>query len=400
MNKKSRTVISKFLAIFLSVLFITEFLPVQIMAQAYSNSTAQKSYTKDLIENPSASEENTADILYEVVEKRDEYTKVYKKSDGSYTALVSKSPIHHFDNGVWEEINNTLISENSSYTNISNAFNVLFPKTISDDSQITVEANGSELSFSVDNISSSNGSVENDVATFDTAVESAENALANTQSSVKYESVNEGTDIQYTVLPNAIKENVIVSSKGDLKGSYSFIITAGELSYTLKDDGSIDFSDGSEIKFSIPRPVMTDSKYNVSYDIGVAVSDNGDGTVTLTYTPSAAWTDSNDRVYPINIDPAIVIPDDGYSENAFVESDKPTENFYNTSVAIISNGKMTDENTNDIVDSNIYSEFYVKFDLDSIECLTKSVTPTNVQMVTSGGAFNVAAYELTSECDF
>ena len=47
--------------------------------------------------------EDTSDILYEVVEKRNEYTKVYKLSDGSYYEVISNEPVHVYNNGHWEE---------------------------------------------------------------------------------------------------------------------------------------------------------------------------------------------------------------------------------------------------------------------------------------------------------
>ncbi|MDE6020520.1 MAG: DNRLRE domain-containing protein, partial [Ruminococcus sp.] len=400
MKKKVIKFISKFLSVFLSALFVAEILPTQIIAEAYNDWSNSKSYVNELIENPTANKESTSDILYEVTEKRDEYTKVYKKSDGSYTALVSKTPIHFLSEGLWQEINNSLTPENGIFTNISNTFNVLFPNAISDDEQITVESDGSQIAFSVNDIDSSIGNIENSIGEFDVNIEIAENALANTQSSITYKNACNGTDIQYTVLPNAIKENIIVSSKENLKSSYSFIFEIGELNYTLHEDGSISFNDGDKIKFTIPRPVMTDANYSLSYDIDTAVSNNNDGTITLTYTPSTVWTSSRARVYPINIDPAIIMSDESYSETAFVISDEPTENFYNTSTAIISNGKILDEETNEIVPENIYSEIYIKFDIDSIKCLTESVTPTNVQLVTLGGGKNIAAYEIMSSCNF
>ena len=88
MKKKIEKTVSKALAFFLSALFIFEVLPTQIMADAYNDWSDQRNAINELIENPSVNEEDTADILYEVVEKRDEYTKVFKKSDGSFTAMI------------------------------------------------------------------------------------------------------------------------------------------------------------------------------------------------------------------------------------------------------------------------------------------------------------------------
>lgn len=381
MKKKIEKTVSKALAFFLSALFIFEVLPTQIMADAYNDWSDQRNAINELIENPSVNEEDTADILYEVVEKRDEYTKVFKKSDGSFTAMISKSPIHYLNDGVWEEINNILVNEDGNFTNIANAFNVLLPTTITDEASVTVEANGSEISFSVNDIDSSEGNVENSIAEYDVTIESAEKSLANTQSSVTYEDVDNGTDIQYMVLPNAIKENIIVPSKNDLNTSYSFTINTNGLDYVLNEDGSLNFFDGDEIKFTIPRPVMTDSVNNFSYDIDVNVTNNNDNSITLTYIPSTNFTDK--ATYPLTIDPAIML--NGY-EGELIEdtavynvsdnSTDPNGNYYNEGLAILVNKDIPDEDNN--MQSG-YSEIYTKINTDIFKGYGDGVVFTDVQ---------------------
>lgn len=207
--KKGIKTFCKVLSVFLAVLFILEVLPTQVMAEAYTAAVAEKQFIEDLMNNPTDVENaDSAEILYEVEEKRDEFTKVYKKTDGSYTAIVSKEPLHYLDNGVWEEIDNSLSSDGNTFTNASNIFNAVFPKSLDDDAQISIENGESEIAFSVNNISESNGVVENAIGKSDTQIETVDNAIANTQSSITYEDVETNTDIQYIVTPNSIKDTV------------------------------------------------------------------------------------------------------------------------------------------------------------------------------------------------
>lgn len=88
---------TKILCSLLSALLIMQIVPFSTFA------------VEESINNPSSTvpinniSEDTSDILYEVVEKRNEYTKVYKLSDGSYYEVISNEPVHVYNNGRWEE---------------------------------------------------------------------------------------------------------------------------------------------------------------------------------------------------------------------------------------------------------------------------------------------------------
>lgn len=309
MKKKTKR-LCKVISVFLAFLIAIQILPLQVLAESITDAIAHKEFIDDALNNPTILESTSdAEILYEIEEKRDEYTKVYKKSDGSYTAVMTEEPLHYLNDGVWEEINNSMSLDGNLYTNIDNLFNVEFPKNIDSNENLTVGKDGYELSFSVDNIDdSSSAIVENDIVASDTNIHVVNEAIAQTQSSVTYNNVANDTDIQYIVTPNSIKENIIVSDKESVKDAYSFTFETNGLNTEKLDDGSVVFKDETNaIKFRIPRPVMTDSNLAFSYDINVNLIENADNTITLEYSPSNEWINNSDRVYPITIDPAIVV---------------------------------------------------------------------------------------------
>ena len=159
MKKKTKTM-CKVLSVFLAFLIVAQILPLQVLAKSVTDAIAHKEFIEDVLNNPTL-EDNTSDaeILYEVEEKRDEYTKVYKKSDGTYTAIMTEEPLHYLNDGVWEEINNSMSLNGNLYTNLDNLFNVELPETIDSNENLTVEKDGYELSFSVDNIEESSAVV-------------------------------------------------------------------------------------------------------------------------------------------------------------------------------------------------------------------------------------------------
>lgn len=388
--KKGIKTFCKVLSVFLAVLFVIEILPLQVMAEEFTEAVAQKEFIEDLVNNPTDAEKDAeAEILYEVEEKRDEHTKVYKKSDGTYTAVMTEEPLHYLDEGVWKEIDNSMLLYGGQYTNIGNDFNVELPKNIDENQKLTVEKDGEELSFSVDNIKNSSAVVENNIATSDSEIELADKAISQTQSSVTYNNITDNTDLQYIVTPNSIKENIIVSSKESVKNIYTFTFETNGLNTEKQNDGSIFFKDNNDdIKFIIPRPVMTDANLAFSYDIVVSLIENANGTITLEYAPSIDWTSSNDRVYPITIDPAILVYSEepefiedtsvGYNSNEPEHADRN-----NIDVCLVSVVNMLTEQNNGV--STTYdSEIYTRINTDFFKNLGNDIVFTEVQYISAG----------------
>lgn len=402
MKKKTKT-IYKILSVFLAFLIVAQILPLQVLAESITDAIAHKEFIEDVLNNPT-SEDNTSDaeILYEVEEKRDEYTKVYKKSDGTYTAVKTKEPLHYLNDGTWEEINNSMSLNGNLYTNLDNLFNVELPKNIDSNENLTVEKDGYELSFSIDNIEESSAVVENDIVVSDTNISVADEAISQTQSSVTYNDVAENTDLQYIVTPNSIKENIIVSNKESVKDTYTFTFETNGLNAEKLDDGGVVFKDeNNEIKFRIPRPVMTDSSLAISYDINVVLIKNADDTITLEYSPSSEWTSNSNRVYPITIDPAINVEiNDNWVNDTWVMFDSRNENAQLTNGYNDSLGGVCD-----IVNSNgreTYAAIYTKINTDSFSELSSNIVITEAQYIFVGASANgnAIAKRIENSIDF
>lgn len=394
--KKGIKIFCKVLSVFLAILFVIEILPLQVMADAYTAAVAEKEYIEDILNNPTNPENNTdADILYEVEEKRDEYTKVYKKSDGTYTAIMTEEPLHYLDEGVWKEIDNSMILDGNLYTNLSNLFNVELPKNIDEDKELTVQKDGYELSFSIDNIDNSSAVVENNIVVSDTEIADADSAIAQTQSAVTYNNVTDNTNLQYIVTPNSIKENIIVSNKESVKDTYTFTFETNGLIAEKQNDGSVLFKDNNDdVKFTIPRPVMTDANFAFSYDIGVSLTENANGTVTLEYAPSIDWASSSNRTYPITIDPAIMVDnkDVSWVEDTYViydstNSELQNDNAYNDYVGVVTD-KTVVENGNE---QYYNAEIYTKFNIEALKPLTENIILTEVQYLFASATMDGSA---------
>lgn len=400
---KNKKTMCKILSVFLAFLILVQILPLQVLAENIAELLSnQGTADTSVVENTDVS------ILFEIEEKRDEHTKVYKKSDGTYTAVKTVEPLHYLNDGVWEEINNSMSLNGNLYTNLDNLFNVELPETIDSNENLTVEKDGYTLSFSIDDIEESSAVVENDIVVSDTNIAIADEAIAQTQASVTYNDIAEDTDLQYIVTPNSIKENIIVSNQESVKDTYTFTFETNELDAEKLNDGSIVFKDNNDaIKFRIPRPVMTDSNLAFSYDINVVLIENTDGTITLEYSPSSEWINSSDRSYPITIDPAITVIDE---ESDFIEdtvvgynSDNPgvaNQNGADTVLTALTN-MLTQENS-DGTTTIMDSEIYTKIDTEFFKNLGNDIVFTEVQYIAAGMTTHngkILAREITEDWD-
>ncbi len=408
MKKKTKTT-CKIISIFLVALLVLQILPMELIAKAYTEFMAMKNMPRENVTTLVDDKDFSSKILYEVEEKRDEFTKVYKKKDGSYTAMLSSEPLHFMQDGKWTDIDNTLISSfkdgESIFTNTNNEIDVLFPEVLSEEMGIEIKNNEHSLSFKLQNIDASSVELtENDNVFIDVNNSDIKQQITNdltTQSDIAlYENIMEGTDVEYSISSNKIKENIIINELSSIKESYSFEISAEGLTGVIENDNSVSFNDANGEKvFYIPAPFMKDSTEAVSMDIEIILTDDVNGNYILTYYPDTNWLEDSSRVYPVIIDPVISVVDSSWVEDVSVTFEHPDNNCYTDTATISSNGLYYDNDTGELVNLGGTYETYVKFNFEKLGLLTEGITPIDAQLVFGGAAMNIAAYEITSAFD-
>ena len=91
MNQHS--IFMKIIAVILTVTMIIGILPMTVFAEEFNETQLMRT-----VEVESDKKEKSP-IVGEVIDKRDENTKVFERRDGSYTAVITSEPIHYEDNG-------------------------------------------------------------------------------------------------------------------------------------------------------------------------------------------------------------------------------------------------------------------------------------------------------------
>ena len=259
-------------------------------------------------ETVSESQAYSAEDVYpvgEITSLRDENVKHFQMSDGSVVAASYDVPIHTMEDGEWEDIDNSL-SESGDELTTGNQ-RVKFSKKINGSKKIlTIHDGNKKIEISMaDAIKKTSGSIVN----YDS--ESEENLtelqkmtkLDNISSSVIYEDILQGVDLEYIVISSTIKENIIVKEKSDTY-EYEFSLKLSNLEAVLADSGDIFLMDGEDVFYTIPAPFMTDENGEISYAVSYELSgSNGDYTIRV--VADASWINAENRVFPVKIDPSV-----------------------------------------------------------------------------------------------
>ena len=136
--------IRKLLSICLVLVMLFNMLPIS----AFAAETEKQSP-----EAPTGQEAVSTDvyIVEEIVEKRTEYTKEFRLSNGLHIATVYASPVHYEADGQWEEIDNTLQLSNTrsgnAYVNTAGVWQVSFPQSMTVDNGVTITKDGYVFNF-------------------------------------------------------------------------------------------------------------------------------------------------------------------------------------------------------------------------------------------------------------
>lgn len=135
----------------------------------------------------------------------------------------------------------------------------------------------------------------------------ASESVSKLTSSVSYDSLYENVDIDIDVMSSSVKETIILNDRDNVPERFSYYIKAEGLTAELYEDNSVHFvNEYKEDIFNIPAPYMFDSADfpENNYDIKVDVQEYEKGYL-LTFSPDSNWIQSDERIYPVMIDPVI-----------------------------------------------------------------------------------------------
>lgn len=224
----------------------------------------------------------------ELVEKRGKREKHFLQGDGTIIAKMYDEDIHFVKNGKFEEIDNSLELKDGYYHNKNNSYKVAFCKDSKLD-LVTMQSNNHFLTMNLKN----NGSL----------LKEKGNKSNKLISEIKYENILDEIDLDYKVLPNKVKESIILKNKNFIKQKIKFEVET-DLLLKLNEDKSISAIFGDEVIFIIEAPYMIDSNNDTNHNIYYELKNNNKK-YELILNLDIKWLSDETRKYPIFVDPTI-----------------------------------------------------------------------------------------------
>ena len=263
-----------------------------------------------------------ATIISEISERREANKKVFLLSDGSYMTAEYPQNIHYSENGEWKDYDNSLSddSENSELTNRRSDFNVRFSKKSNGKKLVRVKKGDYEISwYYVNSLKSGAKSKAAEQCTDKTVL----NKLT---SEVIYENIYKETDLEYTVLPDRLKENIILKSSA-AAAEFETEYKANKLTPEQIDSKTIVLkSSNNEIIYTLSAPFMEDANGEVNEDVALTLKNVKNNSFVVATSLNKGWLNDGDRKYPVTVDPILKTAQDiSAAQSAFVSSANPNK---------------------------------------------------------------------------
>ena len=335
----------KILSVFLAVLLVFEIIPMQVVAESADavKSVAQSKEENEPEDTQSAEdkvldENGNVKILCEDETKREEYVKHFRMSDGTYQAVVYEMPVHIEKDGEWVDYDNSLSKVpsddarfargilNKDLVNTFGDYTVRFSEKSNMSKLVRLTKDGYDLSWNF------SGSNKKSAQTVDCEDDGDETTLENLTSQVIYKDLFDSADLQYIVMPEQLKENIILKDSSAPR-AFSVEYNAENLVPVSVDEKTVILqNENGEAVFTLSAPVMYDAAGEASDGITLALSDITESGFTVTMSLDEQWLCSADRQFPVTVDPAIKTEQDrNEMTSTFVASGYPNKAFGSTS---------------------------------------------------------------------
>ena len=160
-------------------------------------------------------------------------------------------------------------------------------------------------------VSAPDESVVAEIAEIDTEaamgdVEFPETVVDKINSRLSYEEIYEDTDIIFDLKSNQVKESIVMKEYRDALKGYIYTLEVGDMIPVLTETGEIELrsADGEEVIMYMPAPYLIDDADATCFDINVSL-EGENGKYILAYELPQEWLSSEDRQWPVVLDPAV-----------------------------------------------------------------------------------------------
>lgn len=313
----------RLLSSFLATLFVFYVYPAWVLASEPAVTEAiigaepdGEPITEDELESLReyyAEEYKEPDVIGEQADLRDASIKHYRMSDGTFRAVDYGKDVHYKnESDEWTDFDNDLVlNENvdsadsedfAGYEPKENDAKIKFAKNTSSSNLLKIKYEDFQVSFGLRGANKSTPTIENGELDPNDPY-----ALPNISSKVTYPDVFNGVDLVYIVDGSNVKEYFVISKEAEVF-EYTFDIKVKNVTPSVDEEGNVVFTkeDGS-VAYTIPKGYMYDSGTGYSENVTYTVEQVKNKKYTLTVTADKEWIAAEERVYPVMVDPTVVL---------------------------------------------------------------------------------------------
>ena len=421
--------IKKMLAIvsIIMALLIAVEIPVSALTSVVKQSETRDSLEEDQdYEFAGSSEEIvTSDlILGEIESSRTEFTKSFRLENGNNMIVEYDLPIHYQnDEKEWVDYDYSMVSSEKEiiinsvkstidevetekriidvYSAKDSYQKVSFAKTPDESGMAFLEDEENPVSWEYVGMNRTSAKVIETKKEYDG--NDRYTVLDNLTGTVKYENAYPNVDLECVSSFLGIKENIIINERSTMN-SYIVEYSIGNLKPERISKNKIALiNKDKEIKYYISAPYMYDANYEKSEDLSLDIINEKNGILTIRLLADYEWLTSNDREYPVTIDPSFTTGTEwGNTQCAYVQSSEPDTphgtGYFNTYVGYSQN---FNNNENSIYRTYLKPSNMVSLKKgDTIVDVTINLYKKNIQEYGTIGQYSstgyIGAYEVTS----
>ncbi len=223
----------------------------------------------------------------ELIEKRKPREKHFLQEDGTIIAKVYNEDIHYLKDGEYKEIDNTLVNKDGIISNKSNDYKVEFKENFKE-SLMKMTKGNHYIDFKIRESKLDNLSTE-------------KRKLSKKTKNITYNNITDDIKIEYQTLSDKVKETIVLQNANYSELSFELDTN---LSLTEENGEIISKDINGNIIFRIEKPFMIDSNDIRNDDIHYSLKSFDDGYI-LTLILDDEWLNSEERVFPVYVDPTI-----------------------------------------------------------------------------------------------
>ena len=337
MSKSKRPVYYCTVSIIL-VFLMAFLLPIQVFAETTPEPKPEESVTFDSLGEAT----DNANIVSELKERRDEYTKHFRMDDGTIMAVTFDCPVHYKnDKGKWVEYDNSLIAESEAtpdeitpepLTNKKSNINIELAPDTKTDNLVKIDSKKGNITWKYTGAKQSNAKVKNNNKKHRGNAKFT--SIDKLTSQASYKSIYNNVDLDCIVSTTGVKENIILEN-ADAQNEFEIEYNIKGLKAKQIDNRTIKLYKGKKEVYSITAPCMYDADGNTSSDLSFEIISNKSNVLKVKLTADRGFLNSWGRAYPVTIDPEVSFYGSQNTESVYINEYSPNTNYSSNNILYV-----------------------------------------------------------------